>query len=106
MQLLINMQKPTTSTWNEILATSKDGQFHKNWLWVVSSGAKKKRVLIIKRNSNDTMMKTVKRDTYLKVVVKYPKELHELHSNLSFVPKRIKIDKFKKLMCNLCNKTN
>ena len=58
------------------------------------------------RNSNDAMMKTVTRHTYLKVVVKYLKELHELHSNLSFVPKRIKIDKFKKLMCNLCNKTN
>ena len=100
------MQKPTTSTWNEILATSKDGQFHKNWLWVVSGGEKKKRVLIIMRNSNDTMMKTVTRDTYLKVVVKYPKELQKLHSNLSFVPKRIKIDKFKKLICNLCNKTN
>ena len=38
------------------------------------------------------------------VDVKYPKRLHDLHSDLSFLPKRMKIDKCKKLVCNLHNK--
>ena len=42
----------------------------------------------------------------LKVDVKYPRKLHDLHSDLPFLPKRMKIDKCKKLMCNLRNKKN
>ena len=38
------------------------------------------------------------------VDVKYPKRLHDLHSDLPFLPKRIKFDKCKKLVCNLLNK--
>ena len=38
------------------------------------------------------------------VDVKYPKRLHDLHSDLPFLPKRMKIDKCKKLLCNLRNK--
>ena len=38
------------------------------------------------------------------VDVKYPKKLHDLHSDLPFLPKRMKIVKCKKLVCNLCNK--
>ena len=40
----------------------------------------------------------------LKVDVKYPKKLHDIHSDLPFLPKRIKIDKCKKLACDLQNK--
>ena len=40
----------------------------------------------------------------LKVDVKYPKRLHKLHSDLPFLPKRMKIDKCKKLVCNLLKK--
>ena len=40
----------------------------------------------------------------LEVDVKYPKKLHDLHSDLPFLPKRIKIDKYKKLVCDLHNK--
>ena len=40
----------------------------------------------------------------LEVDIKYPRKLHDLHSNLPFLPKRIKIDKCKKLVCNLRNK--
>ena len=40
----------------------------------------------------------------LEVDVKYPRKLHGLHSDLPFLPKRMKIDKCKKLVCNLCNK--
>ena len=42
----------------------------------------------------------------LKVDVKYPRKLHNLHSDLPFLPKRMKIDKCKKLVCNLRNKKN
>ena len=35
---------------------------------------------------------------------KYPRRLHNLHSDLPFLPKRMKIDKCKKLVCNLPNK--
>ena len=40
----------------------------------------------------------------LEVDVKYPKILHDLHSDLPFLPKGMKIDKCKKLVCNLRNK--
>ena len=36
--------------------------------------------------------------------VKYPKRLHELHSDLSFLSERMEINKSKKLVCNLFNK--
>ena len=38
------------------------------------------------------------------VDVKYPRTLHDLHSDLPFLPKRMKIDKCKRLVCNLRNK--
>ena len=40
----------------------------------------------------------------LEVDVKYPKELHDLHGDLPFLPKKMKIDKCKKLVCDLHNK--
>ena len=45
-----------------------------------------------------------KKGYILEVNVKYPKKLHELHSDLLFLPRRIKIDKCKKLVCDLHNK--
>ena len=39
----------------------------------------------------------------LEVDVKYPKKLHDLHSDLPFLPRRMKIDKCEKLVCNLLN---
>ena len=38
------------------------------------------------------------------VDVKYPKRLHELHSDLPFLSERMEINKCKKLVCNLFNK--
>ena len=38
------------------------------------------------------------------VDVKYPKRLHELHSDLPFLPERMEINKCKRLVCNLYNK--
>ena len=40
----------------------------------------------------------------LEVNVKYPKNLHDLHSDLPFLPERMKIDKCNKLICNLYDK--
>ena len=40
----------------------------------------------------------------LEVDVNYPENSHYLHSNLPFSPERMKIDKCKKLVCNLYNK--
>ena len=34
------------------------------------------------------------------------KKIHDLHSDLPFLPKRMKIDKCKKLVCNSHNKKN
>ena len=40
----------------------------------------------------------------LKVDVKYPKRLHNLHCDLPFLQDRMKINKFNKLVCNLYDK--
>ena len=42
----------------------------------------------------------------LKVDVKYPRKLHDLHSDLLFLTERMKIDKCKKLVCNKVIKTS
>ena len=42
----------------------------------------------------------------LEVDVKYPRKLHDVHSNLPFLPKRMNIDKCKKLVCSLLDKKN
>ena len=41
----------------------------------------------------------------LEVDVQYLEKLHELHDDLPFLPKRIKIEKFEKLVANLHDKT-
>ena len=40
----------------------------------------------------------------VEVDVKYPKNLYDLHSDLPFLPERMKIDKCNKLLCNLYEK--
>ena len=40
----------------------------------------------------------------LEVDVEYPKKLHDFHSDLPFLPERIKIDECMKLVCNLYDK--
>ena len=42
----------------------------------------------------------------LEVDVDYPSKLHKLHSEMSLLPERMKIDKTHKLVCNLHNKKN
>ena len=40
----------------------------------------------------------------LEVDIKYPKDLHDLHSDLPFLPERMKISKCNKPVCSLFNK--
>ena len=40
----------------------------------------------------------------LEVDVDYPSKLYRLHSDMSFLPERMKIDKTQKLLCNLHDK--
>ena len=51
---------------------------------------------------NEEFIKNYNENSYkgyiLEVEVKYPKKLYDLHSDLPFLPKRIKIDKWKKLV--------
>ena len=42
---------------------------------------------------------------FLEVDFQYPKKLHELHTDLSFLPEGMKIEKVKKLLANLHDKT-
>ena len=49
-------------------------------------------------NEND------KKGYIFEVDVKYPKELHDLHNDLPFLPERMEINKCKKLVCNLYDK--
>ena len=44
------------------------------------------------------------KDYILEMDVKYPKRLHELHSDLPFLSERMEVNKCKKLVCNLFNK--
>ena len=54
--------------------------------------------VIIKKNSDKGYMHEVDVD--------YPSKLHKLHSDMPFLPERMKIDKTQKLVCNLHDKKN
>ena len=57
---------------------------------------------------NEDFIRNYKENSYkgyiLEVDVKYPKKIHDLHSDLPFLPKKMKIDKCEKLVCSLHNK--
>ena len=55
--------------------------------------------------SYKTIMKKVMKDNFLKVDVQYLEKLHELHNDLRSLPGRMKIEKVKKLVANLLDKT-
>ena len=41
---------------------------------------------------------------FIKADMKYSKELHKKHSELPFLPERMKVNKCKKLVCNFSDK--
>ena len=43
---------------------------------------------------------------FLEVDIEYPREFRDLHSDLPFLPERMKINKCNKLVCNLYDKKN
>ena len=57
---------------------------------------------------NENFIKNYNKDSdkgyIFEVDVNYPERLHDLHSDLPILPERMKIDKCKKLVCNLHNK--
>ena len=46
------------------------------------------------------------KDCIVEVDVDYTSKLHKLHSDMPFLPERMKIDKTQKLVCNLHDKKN
>ena len=43
---------------------------------------------------------------FLEVNAKYPKNLYNLHRDLPFLPERLKIEKYNKIVCNIYDKKN
>ena len=41
---------------------------------------------------------------FIEADIEYPEEFHTLHSDLPFLPERMKVNKCKKLVCNLYDK--
>ena len=78
--------------------------------WAISQKLPKNNFKWVEDTSiiNEELIKNYNENSYkgyiLEVDVKYPKELHDLHSDLPFLPKKMKIDKCKKLVCDLRNK--
>ena len=68
-----------------------------NFKWVEDTSRINKEFI---KNHNENSNKGY----ILEVDVKYPKKLHDLYSDLPFLPRRMKIDKCKKLVRNLQNK--
>ena len=58
---------------------------------------------------NEDFIKNYKEDSdegyFAEADVQYPEKLHELHNYLLFLPERMKLDKFEKLVANLHDKT-
>ena len=60
-----------------------------------------KEVFIKKKYDEDS-----NKGYFLEVDVEYPKNLHNLHSDLPFLPDRLKTEKCNKLVCNVHDKKN
>ena len=57
---------------------------------------------------NEDFIKTSNKDSdigyFVEADVQYPQRLHELHNDVPFLPKRMKIEKLEKLLANLHDK--
>ena len=78
--------------------------------WAISQKLPKNNFKWVEDTSiiNEEFIENYNENSYkgyiLEVDIKYPKKLHDLQSDLPFLPKRIKIDKCEKLVCDLNNK--
>ena len=66
----------------------------------------KKHMLKLNEDFTKNCDEDSKKGNILEVDVKYPKNLHDLHSDLPFIAERTKIDKRSKLVCNFYDKNN
>ena len=67
---------------------------------ISSIDKKLKKLIKLKKNDDEDSDK----GHIFEVHIEYPKYLHDLHSDLPFLPKRISINKCHKLACNLYDK--
>ena len=67
------------------------------WFWIKDKSSLNKKLV-------KTYGKDSDKECNLEVDVKNPKYLHDLHSDLPFLPKIMKINKCNKYVCNLCDK--
>ena len=85
-----------------------DGKCLKNCLLMNLNRLKIHQVLIKNLNKFIKLLKNFVEDSgkghILELHVEYPKDLHHLHSDLPFLPEKIKIIKCNKLVCNLYDK--
>ena len=58
----------------------------------------------INENYNENYNENSDKGYILEIDVEYPKNLHDLHSDVFFLPEKLKIDKCNKLVCNLYDK--
>ena len=68
------------------------------WLDTLETSNKINEEFIKNYNENDN------KGYILEVDVKYPKRLHELHSDLPFLSEQMEVNKCKNLVCNLFHK--
>ena len=79
------------------------GKCHKSWLQVILNGLK--IFLNLKKDFIKCYDDESDEGYYFNVGVQYPEKLHDLHNDLPFLPKRMKIGKVEKLSGNLHDKT-
>ena len=72
----------------------------------VASFELEKNTLRFSENFTKNYDKDSNKGYVLTVDVEYPKNLHDLHSDLPFLPERMKMNKCSKLVCNLYDKNN
>ena len=87
-----------------------DGNNLHEWVMfqkLVTDGFKWKKNML---KFNEDLIKNYDEDSdegyIFEVDIEYPKNLHDLHSDLPFLLERMKINKCSKLVCNLHNKNN
>ena len=83
----------------------------KKFLWMRNVSKNFPQMVLNKKNMlkfNEYFVKNCDEDSYegyiLKVDVKYPKNMHYLHSGLPLLPERMKINKCNSLVCNMYDK--